>query len=111
MKLWTARYQNKAIPTSGLAPIRITLGHPRFKLSYELGGTLLHLASSRSYFGAPRPIFTEHYREDLDHLGVNVIRSELETMSERNGGKDLVLCCFEDVRLPGTFCHRQLFST
>ena len=52
MQLYTARYADPAIPYAieeqGLVPVRITRGHPRFKLRYRLAGTLMQLAPERA---------------------------------------------------------------
>ena len=52
--------------------------------------------------------FTERYRAMLDSHGVARIRTELETISQLNGGKDIVLLCFDDVRKG--LCHRTIFA-
>lgn len=52
--------------------------------------------------------FTERYRAMLDSHGVARIRTELETISQLNGGKDIVLLCFDDVSKG--LCHRTIFA-
>jgi hypothetical protein len=44
-QIYTSRYQNQeAIIASGLVPVRVTVGHPRFRLRYELKATIRELA-------------------------------------------------------------------
>lgn len=114
MKLHTARYSNKNIPASGLVPVRITLGHPRFRLAYaDQLQVMVWLAPNRSYFHLPEPEFAAQYRAHLDKLGVQMIRENFEELSARCGGRDLVLLCFENLVTPkpGDFCHRTIFAT
>ena len=49
-RIFTSRYQNAAIASSGLVPIGITLGNPRFRLGYALAANLRQLAPTRAMF-------------------------------------------------------------
>src|SRR5262249_37011795 len=110
MRVFTARYSNPAVEHSILVPVRITRGFPRFKLRYTLGGTVMELAPERALFNLPDEEFDAAYRRHLDQVGVDAIRRWLEAVSEANGGRDLVLLCFEDLRRPGEGCHRRKFA-
>jgi hypothetical protein len=55
-----------------------------------------------------RDVFTREYRQNIERIGVKRIRDVLEGYMAL--GKDVVLCCYEDVRKPGEWCHRQVFS-
>ncbi len=111
MRIYTSRYQSgDLIWRSGAVPVRITVGHPRFKLGFELGATVRELAPDRSMFGLSDAEFSLVYAERLESLGVEVIRSLLRQISEALGGRDLVLLCFEDLTKPGEWCHRRTFA-
>jgi|ERR671925_379045 hypothetical protein len=110
MQLATSRYQSAdLIVESGLAPVRITLGHPRFRLRYELAGTCRLLAPTREIFGLQPEEFSRSYVRLLDRRGVEQIRAALEEIGRETDAPGLVLLCFEDV-LAGEFCHRRLFA-
>jgi len=46
----------------------------------------------------------------LDRAGIGEVRRILHEISSRHGDRDVVLLCFEDVRKPGEWCHRQLIA-
>jgi len=93
---------------SGFTPISITLGHPRFKLRYELGGRAKLLAPTRELFAVTDE--TEYFRgydRQLADTGFQAIARELDELWENSGRPTgLVLCCFEDV-WAGENCHRR----
>lgn len=75
MVIATSRYQARSLVTeSGLAPVRVTLGRPRFELGYELAGTLMRLAPAPMDFRAIRDgeidsqEFEARYLAKLDRL-------------------------------------------
>ncbi len=106
MKIYTSRYSNgPAIVESGAAPIRITVGHPRFKLEYKLADTITELAPDREWFGDPD--FPHFYRARLYDHGVAKIRSWFDPYDVAFDG--VVLLCFEDV-FAGKTCHRTMFA-
>lgn len=105
--LWTARYQNKAIARFNMAAVRITLGHPRFKLPYPIAATMRELAPDRAWFHAPAEVFREKYLEKLEDVGFERIIGKLRALHE-DTGQPLVLLCFERV---GEDCHRFQLAT
>lgn len=56
--------------------------------------------------------FKPSYYEKLDSIGTEKIVRMVRRMSSRaqEEGKELVLLCFEDVRVPEDCCHRTLFA-
>jgi hypothetical protein len=109
--IYTARYNNRTIASSGLTPIRITLGAPRFRLPYRIAETDKRFAPSREIFHThDRAIFEVAMREQLDRelgdRGLDVLRG----YDEAHGTNGLVLLCFEDLRKPGVWCHRQIVA-
>lgn len=110
--LYTSRYQNRAlIVESGLAPIRTTLGPPRFYPGYDLQGEVKVLAPSRSIFRLEGTAFDQAYRQQLEATGLPTITAELERVYEKTPARGLVLLCFEDVVTLGELaCHRRCFA-
>lgn len=110
-RLFTARYSNKTLAAHPAAKVRITLTGPRFRLGYQLAGSILELAPTRSMFGKSEAEFTRLYTELLDDRGgVEHIARRLAEVARTAGVDQLVLCCFEDIRKPGLFCHRRTFA-
>jgi hypothetical protein len=109
--IYTARYSNRTIAASGLAPICITLGAPRFRLPYRIAETDKRFAPSREIFHThDRTVFESAMRERLDHeLGDRAV-DVLHDYDVAHGGNGLVLLCFEDVRKPEVWCHRQIVA-
>ena len=110
MNTYTARYSNKAIDPSRHTVVQISAGRPRYRLTYELTEQLKILAPTRAMFKLEQGEFEQEYIRRLELLGWEDILEELRAIDERNGGKDLVLCCFEDIRVPGQWCHRTMFA-
>jgi len=111
--LRTSRYQNhQSIITSGLVPVRTTLGTPRWKMKYELLANLKVLAPTREIFRMEDPDeFEQAYRDHLAVAGVDAIAEQIASISAAHGGQGLVLLCFEDVAELGEMsCHRRGFA-
>ena len=105
MKLFTSRYQNKQIASTGMVAVGITRGFPRFKLAYQLAKNERALAPTKEGFRLDGPAFESSYRAHLDELGVNKVRELLEKFAEPD--KAMVLLCYEP---PGEGCHRHIFA-
>lgn len=113
MRLFTSRYQNRAIAETDLVPVGITLGNPRFKLAFKVVENVKLLAPPRSMWGKSHDEFIKLYRECLSGFGLEKILSILKRISDEHGGRDLVLLCFEDVFCDDptkNFCHRRVFA-
>jgi hypothetical protein len=109
--LFTSRYGAKAlIIGSGLAPIRTSIGAPRWPLAYEIAGVCPLLMPTRPMLKMDRDPYHAMYVAKLEAAGVEAIEASFRELSEAAGGRDLVLLCFEDVEKPGEWCHRNMFS-
>jgi hypothetical protein len=108
--LWTARYQNRNIAHYELAAVRITLGHPRFRLGYALAATMMELAPPREALDAPPAELETACRAKMQTHGIETIVARLRSLHETTS-RPLVLCCFEDLRKPGEWCHRTTLAT
>jgi hypothetical protein len=112
MDLATSRYQAAdLIDGSGRTAVGITLGNPRWKLSYPVVANLRQLAPTREMRQLTDPrLFDQMYRDRLDDLGVDEVRRLLTDCAERANNEHLVALCFEDLAKPGLRCHRRLFA-
>ncbi|WP_413809653.1 DUF488 family protein [Streptomyces sp. OE57] len=90
--------------------MRITVGAPRFQLTYQLRHVVRELAPRREYFSKPLPEFTSVYRADLDSLGAARVAARLQEIAEVEKEHRLVLLCFEDLTDPAQWCHRRIFA-
>jgi|GEM_PF-1039136 len=110
-RLYTARYANKTLAEHPAAKVRITLGHPRFRLSYQLADTILELAPTWSMFGKSEGEFTDLYTKLLERRGgVDRIAERFAEVTRTAGVNQLVLLCFEDLHTQDLFCHRRVFA-
>jgi hypothetical protein len=112
VRLFTSRYSNPGIvELEGLAtPVGFTNGHPRFPLKFKLAANLRDIAPDRSTIQMEDQVaFSRVYRERLNTMGLSKIITLLESV-DRGERPGLILLCFEDIRLPGVWCHRTIFG-
>ena len=107
MRVATTRYQNaEVIRDSGLAPVRITVGAPRFTLGYDLAGAISAFAPERAWMDLDREPFQERMVAKLFTLGPT---QAVEILTEMGGGyAGVVMLCFEKV--PDEWCHRTMVA-
>lgn len=105
----TARFQNGiAIRQSGLTPVRITRGAPRFRLDYHYAN-LPELAPTRAQWNLPEAEFDRAYMAMCDQHGVDLLRRRFTEIA--GGSAGVVLLCYEDLRKHGpNGCHRRVFA-
>lgn len=109
--LATSRYgAGELVNESGLIPVRISVGAPRFALAFPLAESCPLLFPRREMLKLGYHEYRRRFRHNLHKTGVRRIREQLEAISQRHGGKGIVLLCFEDVAKPGEWCHRTLFA-
>lgn len=106
--IYTSRYSNPELKTGKYTVVGISRGTPRFALGYELAGKQYELAPDRSMWDKPGHIFRKMYFAKMDRLGAKAINNILERYERL--GKDVVLVCYEDIRVEGEECHRRDFA-
>ena len=107
MKLYTSRWQNRALETAPVVAVGISRGTPRFPVRYRYR-RLPDLYPDGWMFGIEDDArFNEAYRKKLDRLGADRIAEGLARISREEGGADLALLCYEAD--PGQ-CHRSAFA-
>ncbi len=89
-------------------PVRITLGKPRFRLSYSYEEIRL-LAPTPRIFRLGGGDFDHEYRKHLEKIGVERLETIFEDVAGRHDSGRLILLCFENV-LAGESCHRRSFA-
>ncbi len=112
MAIWTSRYSNKELISDKYYPVGISIGQPKFRLGYELREQCYSLAPKGYMLNMSPDRFKPAYYEKLEGIGAEKIVGIVNRLDERaqSEGKELVLLCFEDVRVPGEWCHRTVFA-
>lgn len=112
MAIWTSRYSNKELQSDKYYPVGISIGQPRFHLGYTLREQCYSLAPKGYMLNMEPERFKTAYYEKLEGIGTDKIISMVNRLEERaqSEGKELVLLCFEDVRVPEDWCHRTVFA-
>lgn len=112
MSIYVSRYANKEVAKDQYYPVGISIGKPKFPLGYTVRNQCYALAPKGSMLSMGYDEYRPAYMAKLDSLGkhkvISIVR-ELEKAADQEG-KILVLLCYEDVRVPGEWCHRTLFS-
>ena len=108
MNIYTSRFSYK-VPEQYQA-VGIAVGKPKWPLSYPV---------EHYNVLAPYGVFNKNYSQAeyrlayfkrLEKYGVDRIRRDLEGISQRSGGKDVVLLCYENLCKHGEWCHRTQFA-
>ena len=104
----TSYYTNyQAIQNSGLVPVRISRGSPRFRLPYELQWVVDELCPPSAIRRLPVDEFEVAYLSGLQKIGVDKIA---KAMYDGCGPK-IILLCFCKPQLDGSIlCHRRMFA-
>jgi hypothetical protein len=95
-------------PAMGV-PVRITLGKPKFRLSYEYEEIKLLAPPPKVFALQDEEEFEAAYLQHLGAVGVERLRRVFESLSGAGGSTRLVLLCFENV-FGGESCHRRMFA-
>ena len=107
--IYTSRFSNPELKSGNYTVVGIVRGVPRFRLGYERAGNIIDIAPTKELFSInDKEEFTAPYKKHLDDVGVERISAQIQKYVEL--GKDVVLCCYEDVRIPGEWCHRLIFA-
>lgn len=110
-KLATSRYQAKdLIVASGLVPVGVTVGRPRWHPTYHAGEKPVYIKEAAPYglLGLDdKTEFSERYLSRLDAVGIDAFLRRFIEISDAYRGRGLVFLCFEPV---AEFCHRHLFA-
>ena len=107
--IYTSRFSNPTLKSGKYTVVGIVRGIPRFPLGYEQAGNIIDIAPPKELFNVyDRKEFTEPYKKHLDKIDLEKISAQIQKYVAF--GKDVVLCCYEDVRKPNEWCHRLVFA-
>src|SRR5262245_34612286 len=110
-EIWTSRFQSaEAIIRSGLAPVRITVGAPRWRLGYDLAGIIPEAAPDRSILHmSDEAEFRRRYLEKLAGHEQEIL-NQIDAIATTAGKAGVVLLCFEDLSSGTLWCHRRMLA-
>lgn len=110
MDIWTGYYaQMKKYAQVDLVPVSIAYLTP----VWYMGETCFELAPPRKLLVSykkgliDQDGYTKQYLQFLKTVDWSLTIGKLFDISDRNQGKDLILCCYEK---PSDFCHRHLLA-
>lgn len=108
-KIYTSRFSNKELETGNYAVVGVVRSMPKFPVKYQIKGNIIQIAPPGSLWNENnREKFKAPYYKHLEQAGYTVIAEIVNEYLEN--GKDVVLCCYEDVRKPNEWCHRLVFA-
>lgn len=105
MKIFTSRFSHQ-IPDE-LQAVGIAIGEPKWRLPYSVV-YYKKIAPYGSFGIEDEREFKKSYFRQLNKIGFENIKSDLEQLSKQFGDKDLVLLCYENTA--HDWCHRTHFS-
>lgn len=106
--IYTGRYANKEINNNEYFVVRISLGFPKYELSYKIDYDFKLLKPSWSSMNDEESIFKEKYLNHLEKYK-EIILEAINKLKVIADGKKLIFICFEKVK-KGNECHRILFA-
>lgn len=104
--IYTSRYANPELKGDRYYTVGISLGHPRWRLGYSVSTKVKDLAPDKSMWDVSEDEFNRMYREKLDGIGEAEMENLINYLVRSADKKDIVLLCFEDIRIDGQYCHR-----
>lgn len=112
MAIWVSRYSNKELQNGKYYPVGISIGKPKWPLGYELREQCFSLAPKGYMLNMSLEDFRPAYYGKLEDIGTERIINMVERLDKKaqDEGKELVLLCYEDVRIPEDWCHRTVFA-
>ena len=108
-KFNTSRFSNKELETGKYTVVGVVRSMPKFPVKYKISGDIIQIAPPGYLWNENnRERFKEPYFRHLEKSGCSLINAIIQGYLDE--GKDVVLCCYEDVRKPGEWCHRLVFA-
>ena len=108
-KLYTSRFSNKELESEKYTVVGVVRSMPRFPVKYKISSNITQIAPPGYLWNEnDRDRFKAPYYKHLEKAGYPLIGAIVKDYL--GIGKDLVLCCYEDVRKPNEWCHRLVFA-
>ena len=108
-KLYTSRFSNKELESGKYTVVGVVRSMPKFPVKYRIAGDIMQIAPPGYLWNENNmERFRQPYFRHLEKSGYPVIGAIIDAYLKE--GKDVVLCCYEDVRKPNEWCHRLVFA-
>ncbi|MEU0770548.1 hypothetical protein [Streptomyces albogriseolus] len=110
VRLATCSYQEFE-PDMGI-PVRATVGAPRFRLGYVLGGAMPEAAPERWFMNREYDEFRRRMRHKLHQVTIERFMAAAQAIADRHGKPDatIVFLCFENGHNKKGWCHRAMLA-
>ncbi|MEU6932834.1 hypothetical protein AB0A05_27170 [Streptomyces sp. NPDC046374] len=93
-------------------PVRATVGAPRYRLAYILGGFMPEAAPDRRFMNRGFDGFRHAMREKLDTVGIERFTELAQRIADNHKQPDgtVVFLCFENGINQKGWCHRHMLA-
>ncbi|MDK2899613.1 MAG: hypothetical protein PWQ45_115 [Thermosipho sp. (in: thermotogales)] len=95
---FTAKYENAV-------KVAISVGKPKWENGYDAKVDALAPYGILNKY--PLGLQKVKYKEKLEKIGAESIKDLMNKLEKKFEGKDVILCCWEDLRKPNQQCHRR----
>ena len=110
LRIFTSRYSNPELKNEGYYTVGISLGYPRWKLGYKVDTRVKDFAPPKSMWDGTEEEFEAKYTAMLDGMGKDTVAEIINWLDSSSDKKDIVLLCFEDIRIEDQYCHRTVLG-
>lgn len=104
--IYTSRYANPELIGNKYYTVAISSGLPKFPLKYLIDAQERLFAPDHWMWNKSREDFGRLYKEKISRYGKSFVRDKINGLVKAAGERDVVLLCFEDVRVSDQYCHR-----
>lgn len=106
--IYTSWYGDRTLERTTIV-FPISLGLPKFPTVYRMQRQILQLAPTRDLLSMGKEQYAENYKRMLNRRH-STIMDIFRSLEQGAGSRDVVLCCFEDIRSGSKWCHRTMLA-
>lgn len=107
MRIYTSYFGKlKRLLQAGIMPVSIAAKQP----AWASIGSYSALAPHPSWLQLSREEYTQLFCAKLGKMSPDQVLRDLAAMSDSAGGPDIALLCYEALRDPLEWCHRQMVA-
>lgn len=105
---YTSWYGDKSLDKNS-AIFPISLGLPKFATPYPLQRQIAAMAPTYDMLRMEKAQYEKHYKQLLSQRR-GAIMEIIRGIEQGARGRDIVFCCFEDIRSGEKWCHRTMLA-
>lgn len=107
MRIYTSYHSNsRKLGIHKIQPINISIHPPRWA-NYP---SIFELAPSADMLHLNKASYIPKFEAILNRSNPQEILDRITKISDENGGKDVALLCYESLKKPGEWCHREIVA-